>query len=270
MKAFRPVLFLALVLLIVGLACSAVTGGDDTPPPPPVETEEPIQVNVDPTEAPVTEAPTEAPPPTEVVVETEVPVALDYFTEEFDNTDFSNWSSLLLYDPGVSDQDKVNVEIQDSRLVWEFDTKAVDYYLFYNAFEYDDVKLEVHADNRGKNNTAVGLICRYDPDTGWYQFRIASNGLYLIEYYEVLESGKLRPNRIANGGSNDIKQGKGVNEYSITCEGDELTLVINGTEVKTIPERKYGLRSGQIGVVVSSLNVLPVLVEMDWLKVSEP
>ena len=42
MKAFRPVLFLALILLVVGLACSALTGGGDTPPPP-VVTEEPVQ-----------------------------------------------------------------------------------------------------------------------------------------------------------------------------------------------------------------------------------
>ena len=41
MNAFRPVLFFAIVLLLVGLACSTVTGGGgDTPP---VETEEPVQ-----------------------------------------------------------------------------------------------------------------------------------------------------------------------------------------------------------------------------------
>lgn len=268
MKAFRPVLFLALVLLIIGLACNAVAGTEEVPPPP-VVTEEPIEVNVDPTEAPATEAPTEV-PPTEIVVATEPPQPMDYFTEEFDATDFNNWSSFLLYDETYSDPDKVTVETDGGRLVWSFDTEWVDYYLFYNAFEYEDVTVEVRAENRGKNNTAVGLVCRYDPEVGWYQFRIANNGLYVIEYYEILPSGKIRPNRIANGGSNDIKQGKATNEYSITCEGEELTLTINGAEVTTIPERKYGLNSGQIGVAVSSLNVLPIEVEMDWITISEP
>jgi hypothetical protein len=62
----------------------------------------------------------------------------------------------------------------------------------------------------------------------------------------------------------------GVNEYAITCEGDELTLFINGDEVISTPERRYGLRSGQIGISVSSFNVLPILIEMDWVQVSEP
>jgi hypothetical protein len=86
----------------------------------------------------------------------------------------------------------------------------------------------------------------------------------------VLDSGKIRWNRIANGGSNAINQGKEVNEYSITCQGDELTLNINGDEVISIKDKKYGLRSGQAGISVSSFDVLPILIEMDWLRISEP
>ena len=265
MKSLRPLLFIVSLISIVGLAC----GGSTTPPtvtafptqeilptnPPPQPTQVP------PTEAPATEAPVTEPP---------APEAQAFFTEEFDVADLSNWSSLLLYDETYSDPDKVTVEAQDGRLIWNFDTEGVDYYVFYDAFDYEDVKVVVNADNRGKNNTAVGLVCRYTPDVGWYQFRIANNGLYVIEYYEILESGKIQTNRIANGGSNDINQGKAVNEYSITCQGEELTLNINGAEVTTIKERTYGLRSGQVGVAVSSLNVLPILVEMDWIEVSEP
>ena len=67
-----------------------------------------------------------------------------------------------------------------------------------------------------------------------------------------------------------IKQGKEVNEYSISCKGDELSLTINGDEVTTVTEKNYGLRDGQIGVSVSSFNVLPILIEMDWIEISEP
>jgi hypothetical protein len=142
--------------------------------------------------------------------------------------------------------------------------------LFYNAFTYEDVTVEARADNRGKNNNYVSLVCRYDEAVGWYEFNIANNGLYNILYAEVLDSGKIRYNRIANGGSNAIRIGKEVNEYTATCQGDDLTLHINGDEVISIPEKKYGLRSGQIGISVSSENVLPILIEMDWIKVSEP
>jgi len=40
--------------------------------------------------------------------------------------------------------------------------------------------------------------------------------------------------------------------------------------VNTISEKNYGLREGQIGVSVSSFNVLPILINMDWIQISEP
>src|SRR5215211_7404283 len=98
--------------------------------------------------------------------------------------------------------------------------------IFSTMRSYEDVQVEARADNRGKNNNNISLICRYDEEVGWYEFNIANNGLYDILYAEVLDSGKIRWNRIANGGSNAINQGKEVNEYSITCQGDELTLNI--------------------------------------------
>ena len=136
--------------------------------------------------------------------------------------------------------------------------------------EYEDVKLEVRADNRGRNNNSISLICRYNADIGWYEFNIANNGLYDILYAEVENDGDISYSRVANGGSNAINQGMDVNEYAITCDDEELGLFINGDEVITIPERRYGLRSGQVGVSVSSFNVLPILIEMDWIRISEP
>jgi hypothetical protein len=154
--------------------------------------------------------------------------------------------------------------------VWDLNSKYVYYYLYYGAFDYEDVVVSVNADNRGKNNNSVSLICRYDPKVGWYEFNIANNGLYNILFAKITETGKIQYNRIANGGSNAIKAGLGVNEYTAKCEGEELTLTINGAKAISIKDRKYGLRSGQIGVSVSSFNVTPILIDMDWLKVSEP
>jgi hypothetical protein len=217
----------------------------------------------EPTQVPPTEEP---PAPTD----TPEPQAQQFFTEEFDNPLSGDWTVFTITDPNVSDLDKVKVEADSGNLVWDLDSEYVYYYLFYNPFTYEDVKVEARADNRGKNNNSVSLICRYDENVGWYEFNIANNGLYDILYAEVLESGKIRYNRIANGGSNAINQGKDVNEYSATCQGDELTLVINGDEAISIKDRTYQLRDGQVGVSVSSFNVLPILIEMDWFKVSEP
>jgi hypothetical protein len=252
------------MLFIVGLACS----GGATPPtqaPPPTQ-----EVQVIPTQPPPTEAPPTEAPATEVVTEEPVAQAQQFFTEEFDNPLSGDWSVFTISDPSVSDLEKVTVESENGNLVWNFDSEYVYYYLFYNPFTYEDVKVEARADNRGKNNNSVSLICRYDEEVGWYEFNIANNGLYDILYAEVLDNGKIRWNRVANGGSNAIKQGKDVNEYSATCQGEELTLTINGDEVISIDERNYRLRSGQAGVSVSSFDVLPILIEMDWIRISEP
>ena len=266
MKTLRPLLFIVSLVLIVGLACSfgADPGVNPTTPPQQLPTQPP-----QPTTAPPTEAPQEptAVPPTE---EPPVPQAEQFFTEEFDTPLSSDWSIFTVTASNDADPDKVTVEAQDGKLVWNFDSEQVYYYLFYSAFDYEDVRVEARADNRGRNNNSVSLICRYDPDVGWYEFNIANNGLYDILYAEIESDGDIAYNPIANGGSNAINQGIGVNEYAVTCQGDELTLFINGDEVNSIAERNYGLRSGQIGVSVSSFNVLPILIEMDWVKVSEP
>ena len=264
MKSLRPLLFFVSLLLMVGLACSFVTGDTPTEAPPP--TEQPIDID-DPTEAPATEAPAiEAPEPTEPPA----PEAQPFFTEEFDAFNGSNWDVFTITASDDADPDKVEVTAEDGRLIWKFDSEWVYYYLFYNAYEYEDVQLEARADNRGKNNNTVSLVCRYDPEVGWYEFNVANNGLYSILFMEVAPGGKIRENRIANGGSNNIKAGLETNEYLAKCKGNELSLTINGQDVITIQDKKYGLSKGQVGISVSSFNVLPILIEMDWIKISEP
>ena len=263
MNPLRPLFFFAALILLVGLACS----GGATPPtqaPPPTQ---PVQVI--PTEAPPepTEVPpTEAPPPTEPPA----PQSQQFFEEQFDTPLSGDWDILTVTGSTDADPDKVTVEAENGNLVWNFDSEYVYYYMFYNAFDYEDVRLDVNADNRGRNNNSISLICRYDSEVGWYEFNIANSGVYDILYAEVKSNGDIGYNTIANGGSLAIKQGQEVNEYGIVCQDNELTLFINGDEATSIAENKYGLRSGQIGVSVSSFNVLPILIEMDWIKVSEP
>ncbi|HEX9330649.1 MAG TPA: family 16 glycoside hydrolase [Anaerolineales bacterium] len=266
MKPLQPIFFFTALILLVGLACSAVGSGGTPPTQAPPPTQPPVQVI--PTEAPP--EPTEV-PPTEAPAPTEPPApqTQEFFTEEFD-TPLSGWDTLTVTGSDKADPDKVTVDAQDGKLVWNFDSEYVYYYLFYNGFNYDDVRLDIHADNRGRNNNSISLVCRYDPEVGWYEFNIANSGVYDILYAEVKKNGDIAYNTIANGGSNSIKQGKEVNEYGISCKGNELTLFINGDEVKSITEKNYGLRSGQVGMSVSSFNVLPILIDMDWVKISQP
>jgi hypothetical protein len=265
MKVLHPFFIIVALVLAIGIACS-FGGSTDTPAPPP--TQPPVE---QPTKAPVVEQPTEAPPPEPTATEEPAaPAAQEFFTEEFDNPLSSDWSTLTVTGSDNADPDKVKVAPEDGKLVWNFDSEYVYYYLFYEAFKYEDVRIEVSADNRGKNNNSISLICRYDAKVGWYEFNIANNGLYDISYAEVTKSGKIDYTSIVNGGSKEIKQGKGVNEYAAVCQGNELSLYINGEEVKSVKENKFALRDGKVGVSVSSFNVLPIIIEMDWIKIIEP
>jgi hypothetical protein len=259
---YRTLFVFVALLLAVGLACSFLTGPTTTEAPvvneePPIATQAPEQ--------PQAEEP--APAPTEPPVEQSS--AEQYFTEEFDG-DIANWSRLDVTGAKETNIDALNLEVSDSRLVFDFDTKYLYTYLFYDPFEYDNVAVEVNAENRGMNDNSISLICRYSEDEGWYEFNIANSGLYNILYGFYQPDGNINYARIADGGSTKIKSGKDVNTYKITCNDRKLALYINGTETRVVEENQHVLRKGKIGISVSSFNQLPIKVEFDWVKISEP
>ena len=155
-------------------------------------------------------------------------------------------------------------------LVFDLIDKYQWVYAFYDPYEYKNVSLEVVAENRGVNNNNVSLICRYTEDEGWYEFNIANNGLYWIYHAIVNSEGQVVYSKLADGGSNKVKQGKEINTYAITCEDRTLTLYINGKETRQLDDNNFVLRDGQVGVSVSSFDLLPVKVEIESIEISEP
>jgi hypothetical protein len=258
----KLVAFVAL-LLVVGLACNFLTG--------PTATEAPANQEPPATEAPAVQPqdqPTEAPVATEAPVEQPSSTAEQFFTDEFDGG-IENWSRLNVTGSKESNPDGLALEVKDSRLVFDFSTKQLYVYLFYDPFEYENVTVEALAENRGMNDNNVSLICRYS-DEGWYEFNVFNSGLYNILYGFYKPDGSINYARIADGGSTKIKAGKESNTYKITCNDRKLSLYINGTETRVVEDNQYALRKGKIGIGVSSFDQLPIKVEYDWVKISEP
>jgi hypothetical protein len=139
-------------------------------------------------------------------------------------------------------------------------------YVTYDPYTYPDVRLDMVANNRGVNTNSVSLICRYSSE-GWYEVNVQNDGLYEIDAYITADG---RYYRIFNGGSNLIKVGKDTNNYTFVCSGNNLTLGVNGTVVKTVSEKKYNLRDGQVGLGVSAYDALPVQVEVTNFQISQP
>lgn len=264
MKAVHPPLFFTALILLVGLACSALSGGGATPtqPPPPTE---PVQVlptatQPEPTEAPPTEAPAteEAPPPTE-----EAPASSEFFTEEFSSEDaLENWDSFSL---GSGEDDDLVIEQEDDHLLFDLGDEDLYVYYMYTPYEYDDVSIKLNAENRGRNNNNVSLICRMnDEGTQWYEFSVESGGVWYLyafdEKYNILD----------NGGTNSLNQGRAMNEYRLDCNGDEITMYINGDKIKTVQDTRYLFDEGFVGFNISSLNVLPITVEVNSFEIGFP
>ncbi len=186
-----------------------------------------------------------------------------FFVEEFDGkTSLNNWSYRIL---GKGNQDKVRFEAKNDSFLVDIQDLDVYAYFFYEPYTYTDVHLSMRAENLGRNNNNVSLVCRYNADRNqWYEFSTEGGGVWYLYAYD---NGY---NVIAQGGAKALRQGKEVNDYEMICRGREIILIINGQEIRRINENKFVFKEGQVGFNISSLNVLPITVDVYWFGISEP
>ncbi|MBI5351153.1 MAG: hypothetical protein HZB50_00785 [Chloroflexi bacterium] len=267
----RPFLFLLFIVLIVSLACSSLSNGSTAVPQ--VATEAPpIQL---PTEQPSIQLPPATVAPTEaLVLPTEPPTSApvdtpkDFFKEEFNsNSNLADYWSYFTMGPGSDDSSAMTVEARNDGLLFDLGTLDLYvYYLYEGQLVYKDTTVTLVAENRGANNNNVSLVCRLDYDkSNWYEYSFESGGLW---YLYAVQDGKYRT--MDNGGSNDLHMGLATNEYAMTCKDNTITMYINGTKLKTFTDKKYFFYEGQVGFNISSLNVLPITVNVKSFEVSEP
>lgn len=260
LNALKPFLFVALLVMAVSLACSVDLTGTKEPSEPispviqPTQGQQPIQL------------PTQQPSP---IPPTDVPPASPFFKEEFDRDVLSDWTNFITLGDSKSNKSKAKVSIENGKLIFSMEDNQLYSYLIYDKQSYDDVSIEVSATNRGKNNNNVSLICRYSDD-GWYEFNIASNGLFNILAYDAKGIVHKGYNALVTDGSNAIKMGKETNVYIAVCSGRTLNLYINGEESASFTDNKYGFTDGKVGISVSSFNVYPIIVDINYMDITLP
>jgi hypothetical protein len=184
-----------------------------------------------------------------------------YYSTEFDSA--SDWVYYIV----KGNENGFTQETRNGKLRVNI-LKAHTWIYFENQqFTYSDVQLDTSVENLGQNTNYTGLFCRKSSD-GWYEANILNTGEYVIFF--VNSQGRFET--LQTGGSTLINMGKAVNQYTFICNGDELTLGINGVKVITIPTKKGSslLREGSAGVFVASESVFPLLVEFDWFSASVP
>lgn len=281
-SSLKIVFMLISVFMLVSLACGALSRTDPTATalprervedPPLAETvEETAEVVVEPEVPAPTETPTQDSPPTTtpepVEAITEEPTEevyeepLAFFTEEFDG-DLSSWSYFLM----SGDENKMDLFTERSRLVFDLQGAYQWVYVTYDEYYYSDVRIDLQAENLGRNTNNVSLICNYSDRLGWYEFNISNGGLYWIYAYSELDGDWIE---LARGGSTNIRMGRDINTYTAICQGNSLALYINGILEREHVDRRFNMREGLVGFSVSSFDVLPILVEVDYFSISVP
>jgi hypothetical protein len=257
MKSQYRMLFAFVILLLsVSLACYGGFAPTSTQAP----------ATKPPTAPPVAASPEQPQNPSSTTA-TEAPVQSSgeqFFTEDF-NGDISNWSQVIALNNTSGDKSQAKLSVDNGYLVFDLGKELIAYE-FYKPFNYKNVRVDVSVDNRGTNVNDILLVCRASEE-GLYLVNVANSGLF--SFY-AFDGTKKTYTRIADGGSNKIKSGKEVNQYSLVCNDKTLTLYINDSEVRSYTDNLFAFREGQVGVGVASEDQVPVKVEFDWVKISQP
>lgn len=188
-----------------------------------------------------------------------------FFTEGFD-APLSHWSTLF----ASGDSSHVDILNENSTLTFELYSTNTWVYAIYGAFEYESVHLDTRVESHGNDINAVGLVCHYDEQEGWYEFNISSDGTYNVLYGQWLAENIARYTPILNDASEHIETGSSANEIGLDCYEDILQFYINGKLIRKLNVGHIGLTGGKVGVALASFNEAPVKLAFDWVKVSEP
>jgi len=196
-----------------------------------------------------------------------LPANESFYTEEFDGN-MDSWSSFMA--SGLESQVKVSPENGALAVQLSPHEDKLPWVHFINdAFTYADVQVDAVVTNNGNNANGVSLVCRYS-DAGWYEFWVSNAQLYAIYAYDAIGAVQQGYFELTAGGSPAITAGHSTNVYTAVCSGNELTLLVNDTVIKSVTDTRYNFTEGQIGVAVSSPQLLPVDVEIESVTVSKP
>lgn len=230
-------------------------------------------------------APTSAPPvfiqptaalpatiPPTIALPTEIPPtptagAQQYFTEEFDGG-AANWSVYYMPPDATISKDKisdVDVTFEPGFIQFKITDTYIGAFAAYDAFDYDDVRIDARVANFGRVTNDFALMCRYSED-GWYEFNIKNDGYYYFNYLEARNDGKVYVDTIYLDATTLVRQD--ANEYGLVCNGNTFSMYINGEKVGQV--NHSSLTSGKVGVEGFSLQVTPVNLHVEWVTISQP
>ena len=138
--------------------------------------------------------------------------------------------------------------------------------------DVSDAELSVQARQiSDSNDNGYGLICRYSDDENFYVFLISGDGFYAIGKY-VSESPDIiyltGSAPIHYTASDAINQGISTNLLRATCDGNQLSLTVNGQPLISVTDNSH--TAGDVGVITALFEPGSTLIEFDNFSVTAP
>jgi hypothetical protein len=227
MKLKKVLLYPLAALVMVSLACQFTPGASPTATPTAVlsPSEAVIPTAVEATAIPEpTDLPTLEAPATDAKTSAE-----GNYHDEFSGTT-DNWSKIFITG---NTQDNAQVLFQNGRLHVELAPhEEAHLKMFETTHTYQDVIVSTEFENFGNNTNGVSVLCRVSK-AGWYEFRVSTGGLYLIQRYDqsLKDAGQNPYITIVQGGSSFIKAGLKKNKIAMSCIGSPFRFFINDVEI---------------------------------------
>jgi len=132
--------------------------------------------------------------------------------------------------------------------------------------DFSDARIEVDAGKiAGPDENRIGLICRYT-NNQYYFFVISSDGYYGIGIFNNGQSALLGQTQMQS--SDKIKIGTAINHLRADCNGDTLSLVVNGFLVAQVHDPN--LKHGDVGLLAGTFTHPGVDVIFDNFVVMKP
>lgn len=262
----RKVLLVASLVFVLGTsACGMLSPSDEA-----IQTAIALTRAALPTNSPIPPSATSTTTPEPTLIPTATlitptPTPEMYFVEEFSSDPGPHWA-LELSGPKSYDVTKLKMSFNDGHMVFNIDGRDMYAYYIFKRLTYADARIDLRAKNRGVNSNIVSLVCRRNGEQ-WYEFIVRSSGSWFLYAHNDIGYYLL-----ARGGTVDLKIGRETNEYTMVCKDDFISMFVNGNELKGSPfhETIHKFLEGFIGFNIASIDVVPVKVEVDWFKVSEP
>lgn len=157
----------------------------------------------------------------------------------------------------------------EKQLYWSQESGAVrvelkpgndtNFIFFHKNKKYKDVMVKAEGRYLENSPAYLAVICRAT-EKGWYEFRINSQGYYqLLKFDQYLkDQGKNAYTDLVGGQfrSTLIKAGKEINQFALSCKGNELKAFINNEQLfkdrRPLIIEDSSFSEGAIGFGVSS------------------